>query len=89
MKTYHGRREGYTAIVTVDGTPLNPRLDLWNHSPTGFEWGCGGSGLYQLQQCTNLTSAAWQNVGAPTTATSATNIISGTAFYRVQSLPNP
>jgi hypothetical protein len=25
--------------VTVDGQPLNPRLDLWNHSPTEFEWG--------------------------------------------------
>jgi hypothetical protein len=24
------------------------RLDLWNHSPTGFEWGYGGSGPAQL-----------------------------------------
>ena len=48
MKTYEGRREGYAAIVTVDGQPLNPRLDLWNHSPTGFEWGYGGSGPAQL-----------------------------------------
>lgn len=23
---------------------LDPRLDLWNKSPTGFEWGYGGSG---------------------------------------------
>ena len=38
---------GYT-VVTVNGIPLNPRLDLWNHSPTGFEWGYGGSGPAQL-----------------------------------------
>jgi uncharacterized protein DUF6166 len=24
------------------------RLDLWNHSPSGFEWGYGGSGPAQL-----------------------------------------
>jgi len=34
--------------VTVNGRPLKPRLDLWNHSPTGFEWGYGGSGPAQL-----------------------------------------
>ena len=48
MKTYQGRREGYATIVTVDGRSLNPRLDLWNHSPTGFEWGYAGSGPAQL-----------------------------------------
>src|SRR6266446_6651402 len=48
MKTYEGKREGYAADVTVNGRPLNPRLDLWNHSPTGFEWGYGGSGPAQL-----------------------------------------
>lgn len=48
MKRYEGRRQGYAAIVTVDGRQLNPRLDLWNHSPTGFEWGYGGSGPAQL-----------------------------------------
>lgn len=48
MKTYEGRREGYVAEVTVNGVSLNPRLDLWNHSPTGFEWGYGGSGPAQL-----------------------------------------
>ena len=48
MKTYEGRREGAAVLVTVDGRPLNPRLDLWNHSPTGFEWGYGGSGPAQL-----------------------------------------
>ena len=48
MKVYNGTREGYVAEVTVDGRPLNPRLDLWNHSPNGFEWGYGGSGPAQL-----------------------------------------
>ena len=48
MRTYEGRREGYAVIVTVNGVPLNPRLDLYNHSPTGFEWGYGGSVPAQL-----------------------------------------
>src|SRR5437867_3890573 len=48
MKTYEGKREGYVAEVTVNGRPLNPRLDLRNHSPSGFEWGYGGSGPAQL-----------------------------------------
>jgi hypothetical protein len=48
MKQYVGIRQGYAAIVTVNGRRLNPRLDLWNHSPSGFEWGYGGSGPAQL-----------------------------------------
>jgi Family of unknown function (DUF6166) len=48
MKRYEGRREGHAVTVTVDGRRLNPRRDLWNHSPTGFEWGYGGSGPAQL-----------------------------------------
>lgn len=28
--------------------PVDPRLDLRNHSPTGFEWGYHGSGPAQL-----------------------------------------
>src|SRR5207245_2139417 len=43
-----GKREGHVAQVTVNDHPLDPRLDLWNHSPTGFEWGYGGSGPAQL-----------------------------------------
>src|SRR6188474_3029228 len=48
MKTYRGRRKDGGTMVSVDGAPLNPRLDLWNHSPTGFEWGYAGSGPAQL-----------------------------------------
>jgi hypothetical protein len=48
MKTYRGRREGHAVRVTVNDLPLDPRLDLRNHSPNGFEWGYGGSGPSQL-----------------------------------------
>lgn len=53
MKIYEGRRTPEGCIVTVressgQPSPLNPRLDLRNHSPTGFEWNYGGSGPAQL-----------------------------------------
>ena len=48
MKRYEGWREGHAVMVTVDKRQLNPRLDLRNHSPTGFEWGYSGSGPAQL-----------------------------------------
>ena len=55
MKTYTIERKptGVTCIVTEnDGDradrELNPRLDLWNHSPSGFEYGYNGSGPAQL-----------------------------------------
>jgi hypothetical protein len=38
---YRVRDDGFSAT-------LNPRLDLRNHSPTGFQWGYGGSGPAQL-----------------------------------------
>ncbi len=56
LKVYRGRREPDGCIVEVleRGHKLNrtylldPRNDLVNHSPTGFEWGYGGSGPAQL-----------------------------------------
>jgi Family of unknown function (DUF6166) len=53
MKTYIGKRIDGRCIVRVSEPgkrlrPLRPRLDLYNHSPTGFEWGYGGSGPAQL-----------------------------------------
>ena len=49
MKTYEAIRDRFTElVVTVNGAPLDPRLDLVNHSPTGFECGYGGSGPAQL-----------------------------------------
>jgi Family of unknown function (DUF6166) len=55
-KTYIGtpHREaesGQPAVNVCDGEkcqPLPLRLDLFNHSPTGFSWGYGGSGPAQL-----------------------------------------
>ena len=49
----------------------------------------GGSGRYQLQGCSNLTSAQWQDLGPPATHTSVTHSCLSPIFYRVQSLPNP
>lgn len=42
--------DGIAATVTrgLSKYPLNPRFDLRNHSPTGFEVGYGGSGPAQL-----------------------------------------
>lgn len=52
MNTYEGKRaaDGFAdqKSVKVNGRRLRLRLDLWNHSPTGFEWGYGGSGPAQL-----------------------------------------
>lgn len=43
-------RDFHVYRVSDDARPiaLNPRLDLRNHSPTGFSWGYGGSGPAQL-----------------------------------------
>jgi hypothetical protein len=46
---YRGTRDSQGAQVTkANGRPLRLRLDLRQHSPTGFEWGYGGSGPAQL-----------------------------------------
>ncbi len=48
MKQYQGCRTNQGVRVTADNEPLKLRLDLRNHSPTGFEWGYEGSGAAQL-----------------------------------------
>lgn len=53
MVTYCGWRDdkGNCRVRVRDGNisrELPLRLDLSNHSPTGFEWGYGGSGPAQL-----------------------------------------
>ena len=48
MICYEGYRTKAGPIVTVNGQMLDLRLDLHNHSPTGFEWGYCGSGPSQL-----------------------------------------
>ncbi len=48
-----------------------------------FTW-AGGGGSYQLQKSTTLTEPSWQNVGTATTATSATDTLTGVSgFYRL------
>ena len=55
-KTYIGTPHrdsiwGQSLVSVCDGRksePLPLRLDLFNHSPTGFSWGYGGSGPAQL-----------------------------------------
>ena len=65
MKVYFGiRTEQGCKVFTWDTLsparpePLDLALDLWNHSPAGFEWGYGGSGpaqlaLAMLRDCTD------------------------------------
>ncbi|WP_280535726.1 DUF6166 domain-containing protein [Halopenitus sp. POP-27] len=50
---YRGHRDlnapvGHRIEVTVDGDPIDYRYDLLSASPSGFEWGYGGSGPAQL-----------------------------------------
>jgi Family of unknown function (DUF6166) len=52
-KLYEGFRDdrgaGVLVMAGVDQARWLPfRLDLWNHSPAGFEWGYHGSGPAQL-----------------------------------------
>lgn len=47
-RVYRIQRTPQGVVCTVNDRPLPLRLDLWNHSPTGFEFGYGGSGPAQL-----------------------------------------
>lgn len=48
-KIYKGHRSHSVVVHPDTGHPyaLPWRLDLWNHSPTGLNWGYGGSGPAQ------------------------------------------
>ena len=52
MKVYRGTQTETGAAVVVEENgncrTLDPRFDLRNHSPTGFNWGYAGSGPAQL-----------------------------------------
>ncbi|SMC07946.1 hypothetical protein SAMN00768000_3543 [Sulfobacillus thermosulfidooxidans DSM 9293] len=50
MKAYHGFRttQGPIVHIVVDGHILGDLPHLVRHSPTGFEWGYGGSGPADL-----------------------------------------
>jgi hypothetical protein len=45
---YSGIRSPAGCVVRVGNELLAPRLDLCNHSPSGFDWGYEGSGPAQL-----------------------------------------
>ena len=51
MNHYFGRRDQKgDAVVKMNGQPFDPSRSqrVRNHSPSGFEWGYGGSGPSQL-----------------------------------------
>lgn len=48
MKTYAGDRTIDGILVTVDGYPLDQRLDLRRYSGNGFEWTYEGAESRQL-----------------------------------------
>jgi hypothetical protein len=48
MKTYCGDRTIDGIVVTVDGAPLDQRLDLREFSSNGFEWTYEGDESRQL-----------------------------------------
>lgn len=74
MKRYSGAPKMSGAVVTItegkDVRALDPRLDLANHSPTGFAWGYAGSGPAQLALalaadatgCDDRALAVYQNL---------------------------
>jgi hypothetical protein len=55
-----------------------------NGSDLILTW-AGGTPPYQVQRSTTMTANSWTNVGASTTATTATHTPSGPrAYYRVK-----
>jgi len=45
--TYKGIRDESSCSVSIEGRPLEPRLDLRSHGPA-FDWGNDGAGSAQL-----------------------------------------
>ena len=80
----YGRRDGTVAVARV---PVFISHIQRQGARTIIEWE-GGTGNYQVQQCTDLSNGLWENLGALTTDTSFTNQVGGAGcvFYRVQNL---
>ena len=53
-----GERIDGRAVVTVDGEPLDLRLDVRRHHPSGPDWGYYGTGPAQLALAILLTAGA-------------------------------
>lgn len=64
-----------------------------NVSGATLVWQSGIGKKYQVSTRTNITSAAWQNIGSPVTASGATaqyldtSATNAARFYRIQALP--
>jgi WD40 repeat protein len=86
--------DGRTFLHTrFPGAIYAASLPLWINSFTHagdhclFSW-TGGGGHYQLQQCTNMLTSTWQNVGGVLTNRAAEIPLQfHSAFYRVIALP--
>ena len=85
----------YFAYGTSSGAVVLARMPVVLNLPgrtneqLRLEWQ-GGTGLYQLQQTSNVVSPVWENVGGITTNL-ATNVplTATNTFVRIQSLTNP
>ena len=79
-RVFEGRRtpDG-AALVTLDGRrlPLAPSLRLRPHSPTGFEWGYGGSGPSQLALALLLASGIEARTAVERYQAFKTEVVSG------------
>jgi hypothetical protein len=81
----YGRGDGIIALARIPVVITNV---VRRNAQAALEWQ-GGSGLYQVQQTSNVASSTWENLGSPTTNTNATvPATNPAAFFRVQSLTN-
>lgn len=87
-KTYAGEREDGEVSVTVTEAGVTKELDpapsqaLRNHSPTGFEWGYGGSGPAQLSLAILLDHFRGALEGEPSRFALATPEASAQHYYQ-------
>lgn len=85
-RVYHG--DIATDTVTVNGQPLNPRLDLRNHSPTGLTWGYMGSGPAQLALAilANEYGDEWAEAHYQRFKSEIISVLPGTRSFRLTTL---
>lgn len=87
--THHGRTvtsifSNPVVVSTGPQIPLTIGSIVRNGSTVTINWS-GGKPPFQLQKRASLTGGDWQDVGAPTSSTSASDVLSGdSAFYRVR-----
>jgi len=82
-----GTTSGTNAAVVLARMPLLITNAAARTNAFNLEWQ-GGSGLYQVQQTTNLSNGVWEPVAGPTNATALNvGLTNRAGFFRVQSLP--